>query len=107
MGFEIISITEDVLVCKLDPKGPEPDDGRWIDLSINEKQCRALHRAGAGEAAPGVARGEVVHVERAADLTGLQPFTFYSIDVTALNATGGRVAIHSGFPPPEPLEWAR
>ena len=22
-------------------------------------------------------------------------------------ATGGRVAVHSGFPPPEPLEWAR
>ena len=46
LGFEIISVTEDVLVCKLDPIGPEPDDGRWIDLSINEKQCRALHRAG-------------------------------------------------------------
>ena len=46
LGFEIISITKDVLVCKLDPIGPEPDDGRWIDLSINEKQCRALHRAG-------------------------------------------------------------
>jgi hypothetical protein len=44
LGFEIISVTEDVLVCKLDPIGPEPDDGRWIDLSINEKQCRALHR---------------------------------------------------------------
>ena len=46
LGFEIISITEDVLVCKLDPKGPEPNDGRPTDLSINEEQCRALHRAG-------------------------------------------------------------
>ena len=46
LGFEIINITEDVLVCKLDPIGPEPDDGRWIDLSINEERCRALHRVG-------------------------------------------------------------
>ena len=46
LGFEIISITEDVLVCKLDPKGPEPDDGRSTDLCINEEQCRALHRVG-------------------------------------------------------------
>ena len=46
LGFEIISITEDVLVCKLDPKGPEPNDGRSTDLCINEEQCRALHRVG-------------------------------------------------------------
>jgi hypothetical protein len=46
LGFEIISITEDVLVCKLDPKGPEADDGRSTDLCINEEQCRALHRVG-------------------------------------------------------------
>jgi hypothetical protein len=46
LGFEIISITEDVLVCKLDPKGPEPDYGRSTDLCINEEQCRALHRVG-------------------------------------------------------------
>ena len=46
LGFEIISITEDVLVCKLDPKGPEPDDGHSTDLCINEEQCRALHRVG-------------------------------------------------------------
>ena len=46
LGFEIISITEDVLVFKLDPKGPEPDGGRSTDLCINEEQCRALHRAG-------------------------------------------------------------
>jgi hypothetical protein len=46
LGFEIISITEDVLVCKLDPKGPEPDDGRSTDLCIDEEQCRALHRVG-------------------------------------------------------------
>ena len=46
LGFEIIDITGDVLVCKLDPIGPDPDDGRWIDLSINEEQCRALHRLG-------------------------------------------------------------
>jgi hypothetical protein len=46
LGFEIISITEDVLVCKLDPKGPEPDDGRSADLCIDEEQCRALHRVG-------------------------------------------------------------
>jgi hypothetical protein len=46
LGFEIISITEDVLVCKLDPKGPESDDGRSTDLCINEEQCRALHRVG-------------------------------------------------------------
>jgi hypothetical protein len=46
LGFEIISITEDVLICKLDPKGPEPDDGRSTDLCINEEQCRALHRVG-------------------------------------------------------------
>jgi hypothetical protein len=46
LGFEVISITEDVLVCKLDPKGPEPDDGRSTDLYINEEQCRALHRVG-------------------------------------------------------------
>jgi hypothetical protein len=46
LGFEIISITEDVLVCRLDPKGPEPDDGRSTDLCINEEQCRALHRVG-------------------------------------------------------------
>ena len=46
LGFEIISITEDVLVCKLGPKGPEPNDGRSTDLCINEEQCRALHRAG-------------------------------------------------------------
>ena len=46
LGFEIISITEDVLVCKLDPKGPEPDDGRSTDLCINEEQCRALQRVG-------------------------------------------------------------
>jgi hypothetical protein len=35
-----------VLVCKLGPKGPEPNDGRSTDLCINEEQCRALHRAG-------------------------------------------------------------
>lgn len=46
LGFEIISITEDVLVCKLDPKGPEHNDGRPTDLCINEEQCRALHRVG-------------------------------------------------------------
>jgi hypothetical protein len=46
LGFEIINITEDVLVCKLDPIGPEPVNGRWIDLSINEERCRALHRVG-------------------------------------------------------------
>ena len=46
LGFEIISITEDVLVCKLDPKGPEPDDGRSTDLCIDEVQCRALYRVG-------------------------------------------------------------
>ncbi len=46
LGFEIINITEDVLVCKLDPIGPNPDDVQWIDLSINEEQCRALHRLG-------------------------------------------------------------
>ena len=46
LGFEIISITEDVLVCRLGPKGPEPNDGRSTDLCINEEQCRALHRAG-------------------------------------------------------------
>ena len=46
LGFEIVNITEDVLVCKLDPIGPKPDDGRWVDLSINEEQCRALHRLG-------------------------------------------------------------
>ncbi len=46
LDFEIISITEDVLVCKLDPKGPEPDDGRSRELCINEEQCRALQRAG-------------------------------------------------------------
>ncbi|MGA6923595.1 MAG: hypothetical protein WBY22_11770 [Nitrososphaeraceae archaeon] len=46
LGFEIISITKDVLVCKLDPKDPKSDNGRWIDLSINEERCRALHRAG-------------------------------------------------------------
>jgi hypothetical protein len=46
LGFEIISFTEDVLVCKLDPKVPQSDDGRSTDLSINEEQCRALHRVG-------------------------------------------------------------
>jgi hypothetical protein len=46
LGFEIINITEDVLVCKLDSTGPEPDDGHWRDLSINEERCRALHRVG-------------------------------------------------------------
>ena len=46
LGFEIISITEDVLICRLDPKGPEPDDGRSTDLCIYEEQCRALHRVG-------------------------------------------------------------
>lgn len=37
LGFEIISITEDVLVYKLDPKGREPDDGRSTDLCISEE----------------------------------------------------------------------
>jgi hypothetical protein len=46
LGFEIISITEDVLICKLDPTGPEPDDDRSTELCINEEQCRALHRVG-------------------------------------------------------------
>jgi hypothetical protein len=46
LGFEIISITEDVLICKLDQTGPEPDDDRSTDLCINEEQCRALHRVG-------------------------------------------------------------
>ncbi|MFZ0346153.1 MAG: hypothetical protein WAL24_13440 [Nitrososphaeraceae archaeon] len=46
LGFEIISVTEDVLVCKLNPKDPKSDNGRWIDLSINEERCRALNRAG-------------------------------------------------------------
>jgi hypothetical protein len=46
LGFEIINITEDALACRLDPIGPEPYDGGRIDLSINEKQCRALHRVG-------------------------------------------------------------
>jgi hypothetical protein len=32
LGFEIINNTEDVVVCKLEPIGPEPDDGRWIAL---------------------------------------------------------------------------
>jgi hypothetical protein len=46
LGFEIINITGDMLTCRLDPICPEPDDGGWIDLSINEEQCRALHRLG-------------------------------------------------------------
>jgi hypothetical protein len=46
LDFEIISVSEDTLVCKLYPTGPKSDDGRWIDLSINEEQCRALHRLG-------------------------------------------------------------
>jgi hypothetical protein len=46
LGFEIISITKDVLVCKLDSKDPKSDNGLWIDLSINEERCRALHRVG-------------------------------------------------------------
>ena len=46
LGFEIINMTEDALVCKLDQRGPEPDDGRWLDLSINEERCRALHSVG-------------------------------------------------------------
>jgi hypothetical protein len=46
LGFEIINITQETLVCKLDLIGPQPDDGRWIDLSINEERCRALHRVG-------------------------------------------------------------
>jgi hypothetical protein len=46
LGFEIINITKDVLVCKLDPVGTDSDDGRRLNLSINEQQCRALHRAG-------------------------------------------------------------
>jgi hypothetical protein len=40
LGFEIISITKDVLVCKLDLKDPKSDNGRWIDLSINEEVDR-------------------------------------------------------------------
>jgi hypothetical protein len=44
LGFETINDTPDVLVCKIEPIGPEPDDGRWIDLSINEERCRALQR---------------------------------------------------------------
>jgi hypothetical protein len=46
LDFEIINNTEDVVVCKLEPIGPEPDDRRWIDLGINEERCRALHRVG-------------------------------------------------------------
>ena len=46
LGFEILNITQDVVVCRLEPIGPEPDDGRWLDLSINEERCRALHRVG-------------------------------------------------------------
>jgi hypothetical protein len=46
LGFEIINVTQETLVCKLDPIGPQPDDDRWIDLSINEERCRALHRVG-------------------------------------------------------------
>jgi len=46
LGFEILNITQDVVVCRLEPIGPDPDDGRWLDLSINEERCRALHRVG-------------------------------------------------------------
>jgi hypothetical protein len=46
LGFEIINNTEDVVVCKLEPIGPEPDDGRWVDLGINEERCRALQQVG-------------------------------------------------------------
>ena len=30
----------------MEPVGPEPDDGRWIDLGINEERCRALQQVG-------------------------------------------------------------
>lgn len=35
-GFVILNDAPRVLVCKLEPIGPEPDDGRWLDLSISE-----------------------------------------------------------------------
>jgi hypothetical protein len=46
LGFEMLNLTQDVLVCKIEPIGPEPDDGRWLDLSINEERCRTLQRIG-------------------------------------------------------------
>jgi hypothetical protein len=46
LGFEILNNTPDVAVCKIEPIGPEPDDGRWIDLGINEERCRALQQVG-------------------------------------------------------------
>jgi hypothetical protein len=46
LGFEHINLTPDVLVTTLESMGPEPDDGRWLDLSLNEERCLALQRIG-------------------------------------------------------------
>jgi hypothetical protein len=46
LGFEILNDAPDVLVCKIEPIGPDPDDGRWLDLGINEERCRALQQIG-------------------------------------------------------------
>lgn len=45
-GFVILNDAPRVLVCKLEPIGPEPDDGRWLDLSINEERCSLLQQIG-------------------------------------------------------------
>jgi hypothetical protein len=46
LAFTIINDTPDVLVCTLEPIGPEKDDGRWLDLSINEERCLLLQEIG-------------------------------------------------------------
>ena len=46
LGFTILNDAPDVLVCELEPMGPEPDDGRWLDLSINEERCLLLQQIG-------------------------------------------------------------
>ena len=45
-GFVILNDAPRVLVCKLEPIGPELDDGRWLDLSINEERCSLLQQIG-------------------------------------------------------------
>jgi hypothetical protein len=46
LSFTIVNDAPDVLVCTIEPIGPDPDDGRWLDLSLNEERCLALQEIG-------------------------------------------------------------
>lgn len=45
-GAKVVNDTTEIFICDIAPTGPEPDDGRYIDLLVKPKQCQALQRIG-------------------------------------------------------------